>query len=279
MDSCDGRRTATADQHAHTPASPARRRAIGSSLAILALAPTPASAQLLSLAGGVDTMLGPADILYLALVAMLIGASMLSAVFLIRQRAATATENDLLRASLAESRAEAEARTMLLTAGEERLLVYSGPGAPEILGALPGPAGAPVEEKRFLSFGDWMAADVALRLQTAITALRHDAEPFSIEIDLPHGRLIEASGKTIGGLAVVRFVALEGLRERVREAEIASADALAMIETMQNLFNAAPIPVWLRDRNGRLGWVNNAYAASVDAKEAADTLERQVEFL
>ncbi len=279
MDSCDGRRTATADRHAHTPASPSRRRAIGSGLAILALAPTPASAQLLSLAGGVDTMLGPADILYLALVAMLIGASMLSAVFLIRQRAATATENDLLRASLAESRAEAEARTMLLTAGEERLLVYSGPGALEILGALPGPAGAPVEEKRFLSFGDWMAADVALRLQTAITALRHDAEPFSIEIDLPHGRLIEASGKTIGGLAVVRFVALEGLRERVREAEIASADALAMIETMQNLFNAAPIPVWLRDRNGRLGWVNNAYAASVDAKEAADTLERQVEFL
>ncbi|MEF2550732.1 ATP-binding protein [Aurantimonas sp. A2-1-M11] len=279
MDSRDGNPAATADHGDGERATGSRLRALGPALAILVLTPGSALAQVLPLSGGVDTILGPADILYLALVAMLIGASMLSAVFLIRQRAVTATENDHLRASLAESRAEAEARMMLLAAGEERLLVYSGPGAPEILGTLPGPAGAPVEEKRFLSFGDWMAGDVALRLQTAITALRHDAEPFSLEIDLLRGRLIEATGKTIGGLAVVRFVAMEGLRERVREAEIASADALAMIETMQNLFNAAPIPVWLRDRDGRLGWVNNAYAASVDASEAADSLERQVEFL
>ena len=61
--------------------------------------------------------------------------------------------------------------------------------------------------------------------EDAITALRHNAETFSLEIDLPHGRLIEASGKTIGGYAVVRFVALEGLRDA--EAEIAAGRSLA----------------------------------------------------
>jgi PAS domain-containing protein len=34
------------------------------------------------------------------------------------------------------------------------------------------------------------------------------------------------------------------------------------------VLDAAPLPVWLRGSDGRLVWVNRAYAASVEAPDA-----------
>ena len=221
----------------------------------------------------------PADILYLALFAIMIGASLLSAVFLIRQRGQISAENDQLRAALVESRSEAEARTLLLTTGQERLLVYNGDGAPETFGKLPKDCGAPGEEKRFLAFAGWMAHEDARRLDNAIARLRGYGETFRTEIDMSDGRLIEATGTTVGGLAAVRFMLLAGLRARLREAENAERGAVATLETMQALFDSAPIPVWLRDREGKLTWINTAYAKAVDARSVDSALNHQMEFL
>ncbi|NDV86434.1 PAS domain-containing protein [Aurantimonas aggregata] len=224
-------------------------------------------------------MLNPVEILYLALLAMMIGTTMLTAVFIIRQRLKTTAENELLRANLADSRAEAESRAALLAGADERIVIYSGPGAPEILGALPGDCGAPLEEKRFLAFGDWMPASAARALADGIDRLRGAAKPFCLEIELAEGQVIEATGRTIGALATVRFVRLQGLRERLREVQAAEQRALATIETMQRLFDAAPIPIWLRERDGRLVWVNESYASAVDASSVAECLAHQSEFL
>ncbi|MBB4005271.1 PAS domain-containing sensor histidine kinase [Aurantimonas endophytica] len=228
---------------------------------------------------GLSGVLNPVDILYLALLAMMIGTTMLTAVFIIRQRVKTAAENDLLRASLADSRAEAESRAALLAGADERILIYSGPGAPEVLGALPGDCQAPLEEKRFLAFADWMPASTARTLADSIDRLRGAAKPFCLEIELAEGQVVEATGRTIGALATVRFTRLQGLRERLREIEAAEQRALATIETMQRLFDAAPIPIWLREQGGRLVWVNESYASAVDAGSVAECLERQSEFL
>ena len=247
--------------------------------AVLAI-PQAARAQLQDLSDVAD-LFKPADILYLALFAIMIGASLLSAVYLIRQRGQISAENDQLRTALAESRAEAEARTLLLTTGDERLLVYAGvgDGGPQIFGALPTDCGAPPVEKRFLAFADWMPSEVARRLENAIGRLRGQGETFRTEIDLDDGRLIEATGTTIGGLAAVRFMVLQGLRSQLREAESAERGAVATLETMQALFDSAPIPVWLRDREGKLTWINTAYAKAVDARSVDSALNHQMEFL
>ena len=260
------------------PSQPQQRTRIVRLIGIGALvAASPAAAE--TLPGQIGAAVSPVDLLYLACLAMLIGTAMLTAVFLMRQRAAIAAENDDLRARLAETRTDAEARLALLSAGGERLLVYSGPGDPEVLGALPDVAGVPAEERRFLAFGDWMSADRAAELEAAIGRLRGDAEAFRMEIDLPDDGLIEASGRTLGGLAVVRFTGLDGVREALHRLEVSERMAQATIETMQNLFDAAPIPIWLRDASNNLVWVNSAYATAVDAQSVGDGLARQIEFL
>ncbi|MEX6507357.1 ATP-binding protein [Jiella sp. M17.18] len=222
---------------------------------------------------------GQIEVLYLTILALLVGAAMFATTFLIRQRAALAAENESLRASLFQVRTEAEVRMALLSSVDERLLVYAGPGRPEVLGQLPASIAAPADETRFLAFGDWMAADEAARLQAAIERLRRDAETFRLSFERANGATVEASGRTVGGYAMVRFVVLEGLRETVHDLQRAEELSRATISTMQNLFDHAPIPIWLRDRAGKLAWMNEAYVRSVDAKSAADALDRQIEFL
>ena len=46
----------------------------------------------------------------------------------------------------------------------------------------------------------------------------------------------------------------------------------AMLDTLAQ-------PIWLRDRSGRLSWVNEPYAFAVDAENSADAITRQVELL
>ncbi|KQT83974.1 PAS domain-containing sensor histidine kinase [Aurantimonas sp. Leaf443] len=251
--------------------------AAGTATVALALAVSagPAAAQ----SASPFALMTPTDIVYLALLAMLVGTAMLTTVFLMRQRALTVAEADRLRLELSEARAEADKRAALMAAEDERLVIYSGSARPEIVGQLDCAGRVPADERGFLAFSDWMDGASAQGLAEAVVALRERAEPFSQVVDLGEAGLIEVRGRTVGGLAVLRFTQLAGLRERLSELEIENERALATIETMQNLFDAAPIPVWLRDGERRLVWINEAYARAVDARSASEALTRQVEFL
>lgn len=218
-------------------------------------------------------------LLYLALVALTIGAAMIAAFWLIRQQAATAEENVRLRAELADALTEADRRAGLLTDDHQRLVVYAGTGAPDIIGTLPKNLGVPSDSTGFLDFSGWMDAGEARRLEAAIAQLRTRAEPFRLEIERPDGRLIEASGRTVGALATVRFAPLSGLREELAALRVENARTNGMIETMQSLFDAAPLPMWVRDADERLIWVNDAYAKAVDAPGVTGAVTAQTEFL
>ncbi|NDW02997.1 PAS domain-containing protein [Jiella sp. 40Bstr34] len=225
-------------------------------------------------------MLSEGDLLHLSVLAFVIGAVMLAATFMVRQQAVLQGENAELQGLLHDAHLRADARTALLVAGGERILVFAGTGQPEVIGQMPGSNGRiPGDPERFLIFADWMPAEAVDRLEAAIAALLDDAKPFRIAVDLDAEFVVEAVGRTSGGLAMVKFTVLEGLRKRLDELTNALARAEAEVETMQQLFDQAPIALWMRDRSGRLTWVNRAYATAVDAPTVGDVLERQVEFL
>src|SRR5665811_1665161 len=48
---------------------------------------------------------------------------------------------------------------------------------------------------------------------------------------------------------------------------------------MKALFNSLPAPVWARNSDGQLIFVNAAYARAVDAEDASDAVERELELL
>ena len=51
------------------------------------------------------------------------------------------------------------------------------------------------------------------------------------------------------------------------------------VETMKALLNSLPAPVWARDPDGRLIFVNAAYARAVEAEDSTDAVARELELL
>ncbi|WP_082652575.1 PAS-domain containing protein [Aureimonas sp. AU12] len=247
--------------------------AAGAAGALLLVTPPQALAQ------GMAAPMAPETILNLALVGLTLGAAMLAAVWLIRQQAATAEDNKRLRADLADALNETERRGSLLSDEGQRLVIFTGAGAPDIVGSLPKDLGCPADAAGFLAFSGWMEPGEAGEVERAVAQLRTRAEPFRLEIERPDGRVLEIAGRTVGALATVRFTPLVGVREELAALRLEQDRANGMIETMQALFDAAPMPMWLRDEGKRLVWVNTAYARSVDAPGVTSAVDRQIEFL
>ncbi|MBO0663240.1 PAS-domain containing protein [Jiella sp. CQZ9-1] len=224
-------------------------------------------------------MLSEIDVLYLSSIAFLVGIAMLAATFFVRQRANLLAEKELLESDLHEARLEADRRTALLIAGDSRIIVYSGSDKPEIIGQIDGPRQIPLDGERFLTFADWMPAEAASTLEAAIAALLQTAKPFRFAIDLNADCVVEVVGRTSGGLAMVTFSVLEGLRRELKDLTESEARSQATVKTMQQLFDQAPLAIWLRDRTGRLAWVNETYAKGVEANSVADAVERQLELI
>src|SRR5690606_18083766 len=86
-------------------------------------------------------------------------------------------------------------------------------------------------------------------------------------------------GRTVGDSAVARFRDLTG--ERLARAEVeARHDVLAAeVETTRAMLASVPMPIWLRDTNGALVWVNHAYAAAVEAKDDVQAVAHGLELM
>lgn len=130
---------------------------------------------------------------------------------------------------------------------------------------------------------DYDAVDVSsgasISLRRRLEALRTKGEAFTIVIDAPQGRRIEADGRPAGRRAVLwladatlRSIEAASSREGVRDGQ-AGADPVGLID----LLGKAPFPVFRLSSGLKLQWANSAYLAAVGAKSLADAVQRDVQ--
>jgi len=206
--------------------------------------------------------------------------AVLSTIQLIRARNRAESENARLRLQVGDLKSSADRAEALVNEEDQRLVAWGAPGEPPLVaGALPAATGAPTEPSAFLRFGTWLKPDSAARLDQLIARLWEIGEHFQQVVSTTDNRLIEVRGRTVGGSAVARFRDLSG--ERLARAEIeARHDLLAAeVETTRAMLASAPMPIWLRDEEGALVWVNAAYAAAVEAKDDAEAVAHGLELL
>jgi signal transduction histidine kinase len=139
--------------------------------------------------------------------------------------------------------------------------------------------GLPDSPDKFLRFGQWLEPTSAGTLKPAIDALFTNGQPFSLIVRTISGGHVEAEGRTAGGRAVLRFRDVAGHREEVARILAQHQRLGREVRASRALLDALPVPVWLRSKDGRITWVNNAYARAVEAPSRADVLERQIELL
>jgi len=136
-----------------------------------------------------------------------------------------------------------------------------------------------LSSSRLLSFGEWLAPDDAQALEVAVERMRLNGEAFRMPLIGLCGRHFDADGRAIGSHAVLRVREVSGdrleliaLRQRMAEVEGELAGLCALLD-------ASSAPVWVRDRQGALIFVNNAYARAVEAKDVDDAVSRGLELL
>jgi signal transduction histidine kinase len=231
-------------------------------------------------AQGAELSLSTFDVVNFAMVIGAVSAAMISAIWLIRERGRTDAENRELRASLADANARVARYQSLIIDRNRRIIVWEGVGLPaEILGTLPPELGAPDEMNEFLAFDRWLSPSSARMLTTCSERLRSSAERFDLTIETLSGEVLEAQGRVAGGRAFVRLVALSNLRAELAELRTERDRLLTSLDLFQNMLDVIDMPVWLRDSEGQLRWVNEAYAEAVEGTDRQDAIARKLELL
>ena len=49
------------------------------------------------------------------------------------------------------------------------------------------------------------------------------------------------------------------------------------VERLSGILDRAPLSLWLRDRDGRLTWVNQAYLRAIETDDIDEVIDRQIE--
>ena len=132
---------------------------------------------------------------------------------------------------------------------------------------------------RVLAFGSWLDPQRASAMEQAVEALRTRGEAFSMAFTTLGGRPIEAQGRAIAGRAVLRLKDATGVKRELLGLAGRHEKLLNEVASLRALIEQLPSPVWTRDAAGRLTFVNAAYARAVEARDAADAVERNLELL
>lgn len=223
------------------------------------------------------------DSIQVAWLSALVGAvcfAVVSAAALIRARGRAEDDRAKLINEAADLKLAADRAEAVLNADDQRVVIWSGPGeGPLVMGSLPNGSGVPRAKAAFLAFGQWLDSASAIQLEGRIRDLRDRGEPFSDILQTVAGTHMEVSGRIAGSRSFVRFRNLT--RERLQYVELVDRNDRQRreIETLHALLEALPMPVWVRDHEGRLAWTNRAYARAVEAADPTQAVGHGLELL
>ncbi len=184
-----------------------------------------------------------------------------------------------LIAELADTRAKLD-RSQVFLAAEPQIVVAWGTasGEPDIEGDLSIIMDTPVA-RRVLGFGSWLQAVPAQELETCVDRLRQRGEGFRLALVSTMGRHLEAEGRAVSGRAVLRIKDVSGDRLELTRLRERHGRLFGEFEALRAMLNALPHPVWMRNVEGGLTWVNDAYVRAVEANDSRQAVTQGLELL
>ncbi len=187
-----------------------------------------------------------------------------------------------------EKRAAAEIselRRNLITAesivkAEPQLLIIWERGKAHIASnTLYGVPGIPETRAEIFQFPSWLEKEAVNALSKAMEKLLREGRPFNQMLKTKSGAYIEADGRTGGGRAILKIRDTAGHRRDLGRLIDLYRQLSGKVEADRILIGALPMPVWFRNEEGALTWVNEAYIKAVGAEGFEDCIKRQIELL
>lgn len=209
-----------------------------------------------------------------------VSAALIFAAVLLRQRNRLDGEVRELQSAYSDSQHKISRYQTLIADKNRRTVIWEGhDGKAELLGQLPAESGAPQHDPDFLAFGRWLKPQSATEVERAIEGLRLHAKSFEMAVETQRGEVLDVQGTLYGGRACAHFTALDNLRAELAELKIERNRLRSSIATFESLLDSIEQPVWQRDSEGRLVWVNQAYSDAVEATSPQQAVEEGREIL
>jgi signal transduction histidine kinase len=219
------------------------------------------------------------EIAALALTLGVVCFAVMATIALLRTRAAGAARDTAARSEIIALRDQADRANALLLAEPQVIIAWPASGEePEIVGEASIVTPTPVP-RRVLAFGTWLDPERVRAMERAVEELRAIGKSFAMTMPTLTGRFVEADGRAIGGRAILRIKDVSGIKREFVDLAARHHELLHDIDTMRALIQSLPSPVWARHANGRLAFVNPAYAIAVEAKDTADAVTRNLDLL
>lgn len=223
--------------------------------------------------------LGPQELAVLALVFGVFFFAVLTAIMLVRTHARAAARELRARAEIASLQSDVDRLAALVMSEPQVLIVWTARvEEPEIIGDVSCIA-PPLAPKEILDFARWLDPGLARSLADAIERLRTHGEAFALVLTTFSGRHIEADGRAMGAFAVIKLRDVTGARREIVELGARCHHLQGEADTLRNLVEALPSPVWMRDACEKLIVVNAAYARAVDAPDPATAIAQGFDLL
>jgi signal transduction histidine kinase len=261
---------------------PRRGGFLASSLAILLTGPaTPSWA--VDASGVVDTSLQAAasltgqEIGGLALTLGLLAVAVVTAIMLVRTRARAAQIEAAARQSAAALRADIDRLKTLLQSEPQVLFVWNAADEKPDMSGEAGSFAPGITSGHLLNFDSWLDPAIAQELGNAVAALRNNGKSFVMHLESRTGTPVEATGRIVGGKAVLRLREVTGAKAELAQLSMRYQNLYGTAEMLRDLIDTLPAPVWMRDSEGLLTFVNSAYVRAVEARDASDAVENDIE--
>ncbi|CAN5561782.1 PAS domain-containing sensor histidine kinase [soil metagenome] len=166
-----------------------------------------------------------------------------------------------------------------LNAEPHVLIIWQGrDGEPEqVVGDMRGTARVPAAKHDLLQFAKWLEPESAATLEAAIAAMRASGTPFNLGIRTLDEELLEADGRTAGGLTTLKLRPLAGERRQITEIAYDARKLGKQVERLSAVLDVAPFPVWLRSPESDLIWVNAAYIKAVEVSDVEAVIAGRIE--
>ncbi len=139
--------------------------------------------------------------------------------------------------------------------------------------------GLPVDQPQLLKFGIWLDEPSAEDLKDALDHLFAEGRSFTLYLKLRSGANLEADGRATGSRAVLRLRDVAGTKRDLVRILDQHRRLSGELRAHRALLNALPIPSWLKDADGRIKWVNEAYVGAVEASDPTEVYDKQIELL
>ncbi|WP_273759049.1 PAS domain-containing sensor histidine kinase [Bartonella sp. ML70XJBT.G] len=162
----------------------------------------------------------------------------------------------------------------LLKETGQSLLIWENPSAlPRVVGNIPVLQNLGIDQQDFQCFELWLEENSRRELDHALTQLRYESHPFELSITTINNTLLQVTGVIAGTVAIARFQDISIQQSENAHLKKDIAKILIELRMQRNLLDRIQEPVWIRDCEGKVCFVNRAFREMTGFREDSHEID------